>query len=97
MKARILFALLFGVLIHVPGRWDAAERQTYSPPALLGEGTPDPIPLWRDKPPRFLDYAPPETVEEHARIRSVSVLKYHESPLCLPAPPLRVSLSPLRL
>jgi acetyl esterase/lipase len=42
-------------------------------PVPTGEGTPDPIPLWRDKPPRFLDHAPPETVEEHARIRSVSV------------------------
>lgn len=39
----------------------------------LGPGTPDAIPLWPDKPPRFLENAPAETVVENARIRSVSV------------------------
>jgi acetyl esterase/lipase len=40
---------------------------------LLGPGTPDPIPLWAGKPPRFTENAPAETVDEHARIRMISV------------------------
>lgn len=40
---------------------------------LLGEGTPEPIGLWPDRPPRFNDQAPPETVEDRAAIRGVSV------------------------
>jgi len=39
----------------------------------LGPDTPDAIPLWPDKPPRFLEGAPAETVVENARIRSVSL------------------------
>ncbi|MDQ3621842.1 MAG: alpha/beta hydrolase [Verrucomicrobiota bacterium] len=39
----------------------------------LGPDTPDPIPLWPDKPPRFVENAPAEFVVENARIRSVSV------------------------
>jgi hypothetical protein len=34
---------------------------------------PSPIPLWPDKSPKFADDAAPETVDEHARIRMVSV------------------------
>ncbi len=39
----------------------------------LGGDLPDPIPLWPDKPPRFVENAPAETVAEGARIHSVSV------------------------
>ncbi len=40
---------------------------------VLGEGTPDPIPLWAGEPPRFTPNAPPESVDESGHIRSVSV------------------------
>jgi acetyl esterase/lipase len=40
---------------------------------LPGGGTPDPIPLWPGKPPQFVENAPAETVDEHARIRMISV------------------------
>jgi len=40
---------------------------------ILGEGTPVPIPLWPGQPPKFLAIAAPESVDEHARIKSVSV------------------------
>lgn len=40
---------------------------------LLGDGTPEPIPLWPGKPPQFVENAPAETVDEHARVRMVSV------------------------
>src|SRR5262249_39385417 len=36
-------------------------------------GAPEPIPLWPGKPPRFAESAPPETVDDHAHIRMVSV------------------------
>jgi hypothetical protein len=39
----------------------------------LGEGTPDPIPLWVDKPPRFVENAPAETVGKNAQIQMISV------------------------
>ena len=39
----------------------------------LGSGAPVPILLWAEGPPRALVDAPPETVDEHLRIRSVSV------------------------
>ena len=56
-----------------------AESQTDPTPSedalrrLLGEGTPSPILLWPGKPTKFADDAPPETVDEHARIRMVSI------------------------
>lgn len=40
---------------------------------VLGPETPDPVRLWPDRPPRFAENAPPETVDEHARMKSVSV------------------------
>lgn len=40
---------------------------------LLGEGAPDPIPLWPGKPPKFMENAPPEVVTDEARIRMISV------------------------
>jgi len=39
----------------------------------LGPGTPEPIPLWPDKPPQFLENTAPEIIAENQRIRSVSV------------------------
>ncbi|MBM3888693.1 MAG: alpha/beta hydrolase [Verrucomicrobia bacterium] len=39
----------------------------------LGDGTPDPIPLWPGKPPKFVENAPAEVVTSEARIRMVSV------------------------
>ena len=39
----------------------------------LGPGTPDPIPLWPDRPPHFIENAPPETIEKNQRIRGVSI------------------------
>ncbi len=39
----------------------------------LGPGTPEPIPLWPDKPPQFLENAAPEVIADNQRIRSVSV------------------------
>lgn len=40
---------------------------------ILGDGTPDPIPLWPGNPPQCVENAPPEEVTEEARIRMVSV------------------------
>jgi acetyl esterase/lipase len=40
---------------------------------LLGDGTPDPIPLWPGKPPRFVEDAPPEVVTDQARLKMVSL------------------------
>jgi acetyl esterase/lipase len=40
---------------------------------VLGPGTPEPIRLWPDKPPQFLEDAPAEIVEERGSIRNVTV------------------------
>jgi acetyl esterase/lipase len=39
----------------------------------LGPDTPEPILLWPDKPPQFMENAVPEVIAENQRIRSVSV------------------------
>lgn len=39
----------------------------------LGDATPEPIPLWPDKPPRCAEGAPAEVVDEHSHIKDVSV------------------------
>ena len=39
----------------------------------LGPGTPEPIPLWPDKPPQFLENAAPEIIAENQTIQSVSI------------------------
>ncbi len=39
----------------------------------LGPDAPEPIPLWPDKPPQFLESAAPEVIADNQRIRSVSV------------------------
>jgi acetyl esterase/lipase len=40
---------------------------------LLGDGTPDPIPLWPGKPPKYADNPPAETVNANAQIKLISV------------------------
>lgn len=40
---------------------------------LLGDGTPQPVPLWPGRPPQYVADAPAETVDEQARIRMVSM------------------------
>lgn len=70
--ATLAFAILLLVPLTVPG----AGKLTPSEMALkklLGDGTPDPIPLWPCKPPKFVENAPPETVTDEARIRMISV------------------------
>ena len=47
-----------------------SERELMS---QLGPSTPEPIQLWPDKPPQFLENAAPEVIAENQRIRSVSV------------------------
>ena len=39
----------------------------------LGPGTPEPILLWPDKPPQFLENAAPEVINDNQTIQSVSV------------------------
>jgi acetyl esterase/lipase len=39
----------------------------------LGDGTPEPMLLWPDKPPHFAESAPAETVDANAHIKNVSV------------------------
>lgn len=40
---------------------------------ILGQGTPDPIPLWPGSPPRFVEKTSAETVNENAQIKMISV------------------------
>jgi hypothetical protein len=71
------------VLAVIFGEWAARAAETGEPSASpasdavlrqqLGDGLPTPIPLWFGKPPQFLENAPPETVVEHAHIKSVSL------------------------
>jgi acetyl esterase/lipase len=61
--------LLFALTACLP----ALEPAELKLKSILGEGTPDPIPLWAGKPPRVVEDAPPEVVDENARIRGVSV------------------------
>lgn len=64
-----LFSL--GVIgIAVAAELSPSERELQR---QLGPGTPDPIHLWPDRPPKFLENAPPETIAENQRLRSVSV------------------------
>lgn len=79
MWAHVLVAapLLAGLLAVLGGATAPRAAATESEDALiklLGPATPRPIPLWTETPPRFIgNDAAPETVDEHARIRSVSV------------------------
>jgi hypothetical protein len=73
--ACLAFAVCCGVLVAHNGPQPAAEAKPGESALrkILGEGTPEPIALWPGKPPRFVDGAPPETVDEHAHIRMVSI------------------------
>jgi endo-1,4-beta-xylanase len=64
--------LLALLLLAVPafGELTEAERELIR---QLGPGTPEPIPLWPDKPPRFLENAAPEVIVENQTIQSVSI------------------------
>lgn len=67
---------LLATLLLVPLAALHAAELTPSEQALkriLGECTPDPIPLWPDKPPGFVENAPAEIVNEKAQIKMVSV------------------------
>ena len=57
---------------------------------LLGEGTPQPVPLWSGQPPKFVADAPPESVDEKAHIRSVSVPTLS---VCLPPTAKRIGMA----
>ena len=39
----------------------------------LGPGTPEPIPLWSGKPPKFIENTAPEVIKDNQTIQSVSV------------------------
>ena len=70
-----IFALLCTGVLLIPPTGRAAEPLSaeLALKQQLGLETPDPIPLWPGKPPRFVENAPAEFVVENARIRSVSV------------------------
>jgi acetyl esterase/lipase len=71
---QLFFAL--AVLLLVPLVAATAGELTPSElklKTLLGDGTPDPIPLWAGKPPEFVENASPEVVTDEARIRMISV------------------------
>jgi dienelactone hydrolase len=75
---RILFFLIVLLLLLPRGSLHAVDPSDPTPADIelkrqLGPNTPDAILLWPDKPPRFLEDAPAETVVENARIRNVSV------------------------
>jgi acetyl esterase/lipase len=73
------FMAFVALLLHSPRISAAVASVADLTPAelelkrLLGEGTPDPIRLWPDKPPQFAEGAPPETVDQEARIKMISV------------------------
>ena len=74
MKPLRIFALLLMLssasLREVPGReLTPAEKKLIE---IFGEGTPEPILLWPDKPPRATDNPPPEVVTPEGRIRVIS-------------------------
>lgn len=69
---RILLALLALLLLQAALHSDDLTPSELTLRELLGDSTPAPIPLWPDKPPKFVENAPPETVDEHARIQMIS-------------------------
>ena len=50
-----------------------AAQSTLASGEVAGDRAPAPIPLWPGKPPKFIENAPPETVDANGRIRMVSV------------------------
>ncbi len=74
-SVRIIWAAILGSHLLFAAASNSAEL---TPSELklkqgLGEGTPDPIPLWPGKPPRFNEKAAPEVVDDKPSIKSVSV------------------------
>jgi acetyl esterase/lipase len=67
MLAALLLAPLDALHAAEPTPGEAALKN------FLGEDTPDAIPLWPGKPPRFVEDAPPETVNDNLQIKMVSV------------------------
>jgi len=72
MKHALFLAALLLALPTVPKAADLTPSEVKMR-MLLGDETPNPIPLWPDKPPRFTANAPVETVTDHASIKLVSV------------------------
>lgn len=64
---------LLGLVLCTAGNAAELTPSELALKTILGSGTPDPIPLWVGKPPRFAENAPPEEVTGEARIRMVSV------------------------
>ncbi|QDU25177.1 Acetylxylan esterase precursor [Anatilimnocola aggregata] len=69
-----LMLMLCGVMAN------AQDAPTASRPAseallkkILGAGTPEPIRLWEGEPPKFLKDGPAEEVDDHGRIKLVTV------------------------
>jgi acetyl esterase/lipase len=79
VKPFLAACLVSGVCCGISVAQEGSESVAETKPAelalrkLLGESTPRPIALWSGKPPKFVDNAPPETVDANARIRMVSV------------------------
>ena len=73
MKRNLLLPLA-AMLLTALGTLDAGELTTseLALKKLLGEGTPDPIPLWPGKPPKCSENAPAETVNANAQLRMIS-------------------------
>jgi acetyl esterase/lipase len=69
MKITISLVVLLGLQLGA-GALTPAESELKQ---ILGAGTPDPIPLWPDKPPCFAENAPAETVSSKASLKLVSV------------------------
>jgi len=69
MKITISLVVLLGLQLGA-GALTPAESELKQ---ILGAGTPDPIPLWPDKPPRFTENAQVETVSAKASLKLVSV------------------------
>lgn len=69
-----LLAVCGFLVLSIGSRSEAVETESESALLrLLGPGTPRPISLWPNAPPRFVADAPAEEIDENARIRSVSV------------------------
>jgi dienelactone hydrolase len=66
----VVCCLVFGVCCGMLVAQDGSRPASGATP---DKGAPEPIPLWPDKAPKFLENAPPEAVDEHSHIRMVSV------------------------
>jgi len=69
---RIAAAFALAALLVTTGWSRELTNAEHALKQQLGPETPDPIPLWPGKPPRFVENAP-EEIAENAKIRSVSV------------------------